>query len=488
LRETFLLLPRAQVLALLVFAAPSLISAWPQSNTSAASAPASAPLKHEISVVNSVRVVKDQGVPAVEVLSTLPSVPQIQYLDSPPRLVVDLLHARIGLEQKKIEVDQDNILAIRAEQHQDDPPIVRIVLDLRAPYGYTWDEAGNRLMVRLKPAEDATASRKRTPVPPGGKLSLTPSRPADVTPVAGGSTNTVEESRLVAGSSLTAGTETAVLRLSRGGEVRICPGTTVSVTPSKNTNTLMLGMSTGALETHYSLGSSADSVLTPDFRIMFAGPGEFDFAVSADSHGNTCVRSLPGNSSSAIVSELIGDRIYQVRSNDQVVFRAAQIDKVDHNVPLECGCPVPVPVMRTEAAPAPQSQQASNVTPVSSNSPDTGTKTEEQAGNLAAETQKLSNGPETRPLPPQEADAVHVQVEAPFVFRGSTGTAAPAQEATGLPIVEPRAAPPEIQIQAPPVPQAQTEQSSQQRSVHHSSAPQRFFRRLKGIFTALFSS
>lgn len=474
---------RAQIIALLALGGFSGPNVSAQNHGSAVSPAATAPLKHEVSVVNSVRVVQERGVPSVEILSTLPSVPQIQYLDSPPRLVIDLLHARMDLQQKKIEGDQNNILAIRSEQFQADPPIVRIVLDLRAPYGYTWDEAGNRLMVRLKPVEDVSASRKRTPAQFGGKLNFVPSRPAEVTPTAGG--NVVEESRLVAGSSLTAGTETAVLRLSRGGEVRICPRTTVSVTPSKSANDLMLGISTGALETHYSLGSSADTVLTPDFRIMFAGPGEFDFAVSADSHGNTCVRSLPGNSSSAIVSELIGDRIYQVKSNDEVVFRAGQIDKVDHNVPLECGCPPPVPVMRTEAAPAAQPQQANNVTPASNTSLNTG---KGPAGNLAAETQKLSNGPETRPLPPQDPNAVHVQVEAPFVFRGrNSAAAAPTEEAARLPIVEPRPVPVEIQIQAPPLPDAQSAQSSQQRSGHHSSAPVRFFRRLKGIFTALFS-
>ena len=101
-------------------------NAWPQSRGSASAPTPSAPLPREISIVNSIRIVQERGAPAVEVVSTLPSVPQIQYLDSPPRLVIDLLHARIELPQKKIEADQTNILAIRAEQFQADPPIVRL--------------------------------------------------------------------------------------------------------------------------------------------------------------------------------------------------------------------------------------------------------------------------------------------------------------------------------------------------------------------------
>jgi hypothetical protein len=438
---------------------------------------ATPPAAGALPAINSVRIVHARGVPVVEILSTAPVAPTLSTLSSPPRLVIDLPNTVLGSAHKLTQIKQENILAIRVDQFQKSPPVTRIVVDLLSPYGYTWDVAGNRLMVRLKPPEDPNASKKsgeRPPTVPGLSLGTSPT----IVPVTGGHGAVVlAGSRIGAGSSVTAGADTAVLRLDRGGEVRVCPGTTVSVTPSPNKHELMLGMSTGALEAHYSLDSSADSVMTPDFRILFAGPGEFHYAISADAHGNTCVRALMGNTSSAIVSELMGDRIYQVKPAEQAVFRSGQIDKVDANIPLECGCPPPPQLLKADTAMKPL--------------PESALPAQTQLGGSAAPAQNpvapgtsqaaLSSGPETAALPASQPNEIHVQVDAPFVFNGKDRVAMavpPVPEVTNLPVAEDPSRQMRIDTAVQPPP-AQTPAPAKP---DHPGAMQRF----KNFFRALF--
>src|SRR5260370_42088490 len=97
---------------------------------------------------------------------------------------MDLAKSRLGLMQKRMAVQKENILAIRVDQFQQQPPVTRIVLDLQAPYGYSWDGGGHRLMVRLKPAGDLNAGKNsfQPPTVPGISLDADPV----VVPLTGG--------------------------------------------------------------------------------------------------------------------------------------------------------------------------------------------------------------------------------------------------------------------------------------------------------------
>ncbi|MGE0406607.1 MAG: hypothetical protein AB7O65_09920 [Candidatus Korobacteraceae bacterium] len=213
--------------------------------------------------------------------------------------------------------------------------------------------------------------------------------------------------KVLSGSSVVAGEYTALLRLRRGGEVRFCPGTAVSIASTQPGRNLMVGMSTGQIEVNYRLEdsfNSADALVTPDFRILLEGPGDFRFAFGADNKGNTCVRSLPGNTGSAVVTELMGDASYQVRPQEEILFRAGKLAQRQRALPSDCGCPEPPPVLR-----------AGNV------QPETPLPGAVPGGYpVTAQIAEPANAPRT-PAPPPE---IHLQVDVPFVF--SAGPAEPA--------------------------------------------------------------
>lgn len=384
-------------------------------------------------LVRSVRVIPGFEGAAIEILATRPLTPAISTLNNPLRLVVDLPKSLVA-SRMRINYRDPQVHGVRVDQFHLDPPTVRLVIDLDNEANASWDAAGNRLMVRLHPAGTATGEALAPPVSSEGtSLGASGNSSGDLLSVG---------SRLTTGSSVTAGADTAVLHMAKGGEVRVCPGTTVSVTSSPNGRDVMLGMNTGALEAHYRLEASADSVLTPDFRVLFAGPGEFHYAVSTDSQGNTCVRALPGNTASVVVSELIGDGVYQVRPSEEVVFRWGRITSVDSKVPEDCGCPAAsAPVMRI--ATSQEKNSAAEGVPAAGPQP---------AGTPTMVASNLPLSPQTANLPADRPNDVHIEVDAPFVFRASDLRPAksPVLQAQSLPLARTRKTDPVEVAAAPP--------------------------------------
>lgn len=400
-----------------------------------------------VALLRSVRVMNDAQGPAVEIVTTSNSGqapnPIVQTLESPPRLVIDLPDTRVLLPRKPLAVNTAQVSRLRINQFQQAPPVTRIVIDLLHPVGYSTDGAGHRLLVRLLPMAEA---REAIPEPPSVPAFTAGVRPVAV-PMSSGSSGALVEagSRLAGDSSVTAGSETSILHLTRGGEVRVCPGTTLSVTTSQNGRDLMLGMSTGALEGRYTLNSSADSVLTPDFRMSLEGPGEFHYAISADVRGDTCVRSLPGNTASVMVSELMGDGTYKVKPDEQVVFRGGRLNRIDKTVPDECGCPPPpIPAMRASLEPVPTASEKDLPPAVHLAQPgdqakplpqDKSDSSPSARGSTPSRVTLTLIPPDASPLPVTRPGTPHVQVDAPFVFRAADAApSAPNLESATLPI------------------------------------------------------
>ena len=432
----------------------------------------------KIAAIKSFRIVQEKDGPAVEILSTRPLAPAIQLIPDPDRLVIDLPNARLDTQQKRISVQADQISALRADQFQQNPPVARVVLDLLAPRAYTWNAVGNRLVVHLgrNPID-------RSPFQPTSAPSLTPEPQPVVTAVRATGPLALPGVAGSEGSAVTAGPETAVLRLSSGGEVHVCPGTTVSVTPSQSRHNIMVSMNTGGLEAHFALDASSDSVMTPDFRILLVGPGEFHYAISADNQGNTCVRALPGNTASAIISELLGDRTYQVKATDQLLFHSGQLDRVDRNVPLECGCPpVGEPLLRAANDLSPQPRTQRDALPPVDPSPAP-----------VAETAAVQSAPATgvpaaaNPLDASVApNQLHVQVEAPFVFHGAGAPPAPVEEVSALPIDSRQGSAPPLAGPLPPPANEKAKPAGAETAKANPTPPRGFFKKLGGFFSALF--
>jgi len=144
--------------------------------------------------------------------------------------------------------------------------------------------------------------------------------------------------RVLSGSQVSAGEGAAVLKLERGGELRICPKTNLSLTADATGKSLALGMNAGAMEVDYSLPSASDSLLTPDFRIQLISPGNFHFAISVGASGDTCLRTLPGNDAAVFVAEMMGTESYQLTPGKSVFFKAGKIAQTAE-APKNCGCP-----------------------------------------------------------------------------------------------------------------------------------------------------
>ena len=262
---------------------------------------------------------------------------------------------------------------------------------------------------------------------------------------------------VLSGSSISAGAQTATLKLDRGGSVQVCSGTKLSINASQNGRELMFSLNSGNLELNYPIGAAADTLLTPDLRLLLPGPGTVHVAVKVSPQGDTCVQSLPWNVAAIVVSETMGDATYQVKPDEAVLFKGGHLNEAARTK-QNCGCPVmsPPPTQVAKAAvPPPPPVQPKPAPPA--------------------------------PMPVPSDPNVHIAVEAPLVFRADDpetellDTVATLRLEHNKPIqLDPLVMPPPIEPLAPPAKQQRTS------TVAEKSQKHGFFSRVGAFFATVF--
>ncbi len=187
--------------------------------------------------------------------------------------------------------------------------------------------------------------------------------------------------QVMSGSQVAAGDRPAILKLARGGTVRICPKTILTVSSSISGRSLLYSLNKGQIEFHFDLSSEADAVQTPDYRVQFIGPGHFDLAMCANNRGELRLRGRNSNAA-IIVSEMLGDGVYQAPAGTSLDFHGGSVRDVTPPDGTLCGCDEP-PTLKPETLPVEVAK-------------------------------KQEPPPPSTELPPE----THVQVDAPFVYSG----------------------------------------------------------------------
>jgi len=135
--------------------------AAPQTAKSQAQAKPSRVAETRPAMIRNVGVTRRNGAIAVEILASGALEPKAMKLTAPDRVVIDLPNAVPQGKGRELAVDSDGIKAVRYARYQLDPPVTRVVVDLKSAQDFQLTPAGNKLVLTL--SETAAAKPETKP-------------------------------------------------------------------------------------------------------------------------------------------------------------------------------------------------------------------------------------------------------------------------------------------------------------------------------------
>src|SRR5207244_9875810 len=98
----------------------------------------------------------------LEVSASQPVAPTVLVLHGPDRLVIDFPNAVPGSDLRNFPVNRGEVKGVRVGLFAQDPPITRVVLDLKAPQPYQLFPSGKSVIVKVG---DGASAQPMAPTP-----------------------------------------------------------------------------------------------------------------------------------------------------------------------------------------------------------------------------------------------------------------------------------------------------------------------------------
>jgi hypothetical protein len=140
--------------------------------------------------IRRVQVLHTQGQVEIEIEASESVVPRTNVITNPDRLIVDFVNAVPGAQLRNQTVSRGEVKGLRVGLFSSDPPVTRVVLDLKSPQPYQVFPSGRTVIVKVGAADAETAVRSASPpalvntnYPATGAHLSVPTPPAPPVPV-----------------------------------------------------------------------------------------------------------------------------------------------------------------------------------------------------------------------------------------------------------------------------------------------------------------
>jgi hypothetical protein len=130
--------------------------------------------------IRSVHVLGAGNTLEVEVVASRPIQPQAQVITGPDRLILDFPNAVPDGKLRTVNVDRGELKQVRVGRFSSNPPVTRVVLDLKSAQPYQLFPAGKTVIVKLatapvnqvQPSMPAAAAAPVVPIAPPRKVEV----------------------------------------------------------------------------------------------------------------------------------------------------------------------------------------------------------------------------------------------------------------------------------------------------------------------------